>query len=58
MILFNKLYFQLLLNLQRQKAHSLYENKLGELMHNEKQAELVLEEEKQKQIELQLHKAR
>lgn len=43
---------------QRQKAHSLYENKLGELMHNEKQAELAVEAEKQKMSELQLHQVR
>ena len=41
---------------QRQKAHSLYENKIGELMHNEKQAQLAIEKEKEEAAELKLHK--
>ncbi|XP_002128801.2 dynein regulatory complex subunit 3-like [Ciona intestinalis] len=40
----------------RQKAHSLYENKLGELMHNEKQAEVAIEAEKKAAQELLKHK--
>uniref|UniRef100_H2Z571 Dynein regulatory complex subunit 3 n=1 Tax=Ciona savignyi TaxID=51511 RepID=H2Z571_CIOSA len=40
----------------RQKAHSLYENKLGELMHNEKQAEVARQAEEDAEKELMKHK--
>ncbi|XP_039255654.1 dynein regulatory complex subunit 3-like [Styela clava] len=40
----------------RNKAHNLYENKLGELMHNEKQKEKELERKKEEEQELQNEK--
>ncbi|XP_076809798.1 dynein regulatory complex subunit 3-like [Clavelina lepadiformis] len=48
--------FRLIDEETRQKAHSLYENKLGELMHNEQQARSALLEEKRKAKELESHK--
>ena len=54
----NAKFLFLSISFQRQKAHSLYENKIGELMHNEKQAQVAIETEQQNEADLQLHKVR